>query len=105
VEPFGPLDLKRSAAQPNVMLKLHRAPNSRAARIVWMLEELQLPYVLYHLDFHPSGARRPDRRAAPAGLHGRPLSRAHACVQRLEERPALQTGIRTRAPQNPKESE
>jgi hypothetical protein len=34
VEPFGPLDLKRSAAQPNVMLKLHQAPNSRAARIV-----------------------------------------------------------------------
>lgn len=25
------------------MLKLHHAPNSRAGRIVWLLEELQLP--------------------------------------------------------------
>jgi hypothetical protein len=105
VEPFGPLDLKRSAAQPNVMLKLHRAPNSRAARIVWMLEELQLPYVLYHLDFHPSGARRPDRRAAPAGLHGRPLEpRA-----RLRAAPGGTAGLADRHPHpsaaNPKESE
>ena len=26
------------------MLKLHFAPNSRAGRIVWLLEELELPY-------------------------------------------------------------
>ena len=26
------------------MLKLHFAPNSRAGRIVWLLEELDLPY-------------------------------------------------------------
>ena len=35
------------------MLKLHFAPNSRAGRIVWLLEELELPYELNRMDFHP----------------------------------------------------
>lgn len=35
------------------MLKLHFAPNSRAGRIVWLLEELGLPYELNRMDFHP----------------------------------------------------
>ena len=29
-----------------IMLKLHFAPNSRAGRILWLLEELALPYEL-----------------------------------------------------------
>ena len=32
------------------MLKLHFAPNSRAGRIVWLLEELNLPYEINKMD-------------------------------------------------------
>ncbi len=39
------------------MLTLHHAPNSRSGRIVWLLEELDLPYELNAMAFHP-----PDRR-------------------------------------------
>ncbi|MEM9225069.1 MAG: glutathione S-transferase family protein [Pseudomonadota bacterium] len=35
------------------MLKLHFAPQSRAGRIVWLLEELGLPYELNKMAFHP----------------------------------------------------
>ena len=35
------------------MLKLHFAPNSRAGRIVWLLEELGLPYDINKMAFHP----------------------------------------------------
>ena len=34
------------------MLTLHFAPNSRAGRILWLLEELALPYELNRMDFH-----------------------------------------------------
>jgi len=36
------------------MLKLHHAPNSRAGRILWLLEELKLPYEINSMKFHPS---------------------------------------------------
>ena len=45
------------------MLKLHHAPNSRAGRIVWLLEELQLPYALNRMDFHPSALKSDEHRA------------------------------------------
>lgn len=45
------------------MLKLHFAPNSRAGRIVWLLEELQLPYELNHMDFHPKDLKSDEHRA------------------------------------------
>ncbi len=35
------------------MLTLHHAPNTRAVRVVWLLEELQLPYTLNRMEFHP----------------------------------------------------
>ncbi len=35
------------------MLKLHFAPNSRAVRSLWLLEELGLPYELNRMAFHP----------------------------------------------------
>ena len=35
------------------MLKLHFAPNSRAGRIVWLLEELELPYRHQQNGFSP----------------------------------------------------
>ena len=36
------------------MLKVHFAPNSRAGRIIWLLEELSLPYEVNNMAFHPS---------------------------------------------------
>ncbi len=44
------------------MLKLHFAPNSRAGRIVWLLEELQLPYELNRMDFHPKDLKSDEHR-------------------------------------------
>ncbi|GIS02763.1 MAG: hypothetical protein CM15mP103_13140 [Gammaproteobacteria bacterium] len=35
------------------MLTLHFAPNSRASRTLWLLEELGLEYELNRMDFHP----------------------------------------------------
>lgn len=45
------------------MLKLHHAPNSRAGRIVWLLEELGLPYDLNRLEFHPRELKSDEHRA------------------------------------------
>ena len=45
------------------MLKLHFAPNSRAGRIVWLLEELGLPYELNRMDFHPKDLKSPEHRS------------------------------------------
>jgi glutathione S-transferase len=45
------------------MLKLHFAPNSRAGRIVWLLEELGLPYELNRMEFHPKDLKSDEHRA------------------------------------------
>lgn len=45
------------------MLKLHHAPNSRSGRILWLLEELQLPYELNRMDFHPKALKSDEHRA------------------------------------------
>ena len=45
------------------MLTLHFAPNSRAGRIVWLLEELALPYELNRMDFHPKDLKSDEHRA------------------------------------------
>ncbi len=45
------------------MLKLHFAPNSRAGRIVWLLEELELPYEVNRMDFHPRDLKSDAHRA------------------------------------------
>jgi glutathione S-transferase len=45
------------------MLKLHFAPNSRAGRIVWLLEELKLPYAINKMAFHPSALKSHEHRA------------------------------------------
>ena len=45
------------------MLILHHAPNSRAGRIVWLLEELGLEYTLNRMDFHPKDLKSDAHRA------------------------------------------
>ena len=45
------------------MLTLHFAPNSRAGRIVWLLEELGLPYELNKMAFHPKDLKSDEHRA------------------------------------------
>lgn len=45
------------------MLKLHYAPNSRAVRTAWLLEELELPYELNAMAFHPKDLKSDDHRA------------------------------------------
>lgn len=45
------------------MLKLHHAPNSRSGRIVWLLEELGLPYELNAMEFHPKALKSDEHRA------------------------------------------
>ena len=45
------------------MLKLHFAPNSRAVRILWLLEELGLPYELNKMAFHPKDLKSDEHRA------------------------------------------
>ena len=44
------------------MLKLHFAPNSRAVRTLWLLEELDLPYELNKMDFHPRDLKSDEHR-------------------------------------------
>lgn len=46
-----------------IVLKLHHAPNSRAGRIVWLLEELGLEYQLNRMDFHPRDLKSDAHRA------------------------------------------
>ncbi|MEM7469666.1 MAG: glutathione S-transferase family protein, partial [Pseudomonadota bacterium] len=45
------------------MLKLHFAPNSRAGRIVWLLEELELPYEINKMAFSPQELKSDEHRA------------------------------------------
>lgn len=45
------------------MLKLHFAPNSRAERIVWLLEELGLDYELNRMAFDPKDLKSEEHRA------------------------------------------
>ena len=45
------------------MLKLHFAPNSRASRTLWLLEELGLDYELNRMDFNPKDLKSDEHRA------------------------------------------
>ena len=44
------------------MLKLHFAPASRAERVLWLLEELELPYELNAMPFHPEALKSEEHR-------------------------------------------
>jgi glutathione S-transferase len=56
------LSLGATHEETNV-LTLHFAPNSRAGRIVWLLEELGLEYELNRMDFHPKDLKSDAHRA------------------------------------------
>lgn len=45
------------------MLTLHFAPNSRASRTLWLLEELGLTYQLNRMDFSPKDLKSDEHRA------------------------------------------
>ena len=45
------------------MLTLHFAPNSRAGRIVWLLEELELQYNINKMAFNPKDLKSDEHRA------------------------------------------
>ena len=45
------------------MLKVHFAPNSRAGRIIWLLEELGLSYEVNKMEFHPKDLKSDAHRA------------------------------------------
>ena len=45
------------------MLTLHFAPNSRAGRIVWLLEELELEYDINKMAFNPKDLKSDEYRA------------------------------------------
>lgn len=44
------------------MLKVHFAPNSRAGRIIWLLEELGLTYEVNNMAFHPKDLKSDEHR-------------------------------------------
>ena len=45
------------------MLTLHFAPNSRASRTLWLLEELGLEYEVNRMDFHPKDLKSEEHRS------------------------------------------
>jgi len=45
------------------MLTVHHAPNSRSGRIVWLLKELDLPFELNAMRFHPEDLKSDAHRA------------------------------------------
>jgi glutathione S-transferase len=51
------------------LLKIYHAPRTRSVRIVWLLEELGLPYDMHKLAFDPSDLQDPSYLAVnPLGL-------------------------------------
>ena len=57
------------------MLKLHHLGRSRSSRIIWLMEELGLPYELIRYERDPKTLRAPDSlraahpmKKAPVGL-------------------------------------
>ena len=44
------------------MIKLTGSPNDRAGRIIWLLEELSLPYEVNKMAFHPSDLKSDEHR-------------------------------------------
>ena len=75
------------------MIHLHHARGSRSFRVLWLLEELGLPYELTEYDFTDGSLRSPEHLArSPAGkvpaleIDGGTIFESGAIVQVLTER-------------------
>lgn len=75
------------------MIRLHHVPGSRSMRVLWLLEELDLPYEVTAWSLTDGSLRRPEFRAlSPAGrvpaleIDGRAIFESGAIVQYLTER-------------------
>ncbi len=72
------------------MMKLHHAPRTRSVRIVWLLEELDLPYDIEEHEFAP--APSPFSQTTPTGKFptleddGMVMSESGAIVEYILER-------------------
>lgn len=42
------------------MIKVHHARRARSARVIWLLEELGLPYEVHQLEFSPAALQTPE---------------------------------------------
>ncbi len=74
------------------MIHLYHAAQSRSFRILWLLEEMGVPYGLTHMNFLDKSMRSPDYLAlSPAGrvpaldLNGRVMFESGAIAERLVE--------------------
>ena len=45
------------------MLKVHFTPGTRAGRVIWLLEELELEYEVNIMPFTKDGLKSPEHRA------------------------------------------
>ena len=45
------------------MLKIHFTPGTRAGRVIWLLEELELDYDVNIMPFTKKGLKSPEHRA------------------------------------------
>ena len=58
------------------MIKLYYAPRTRAVRVVWLLEELGLPYELVRVPFQPPATKSPS----PTGIFSSMSKSSHAAT-------------------------
>jgi glutathione S-transferase len=50
------------------MIKIYHAKSTRSMRLIWLCEELALPYEAVAIDFSPAGRAKPEwRRLSPTG--------------------------------------
>lgn len=75
------------------MIRLHHIPGSRSMRVLWLLEELELPYSLREWSLTDGSMRSPEFLAmSPAGrapaleIDGRAIFESGAIVEYLTER-------------------
>ena len=56
----GPLTSRTERLSDSPMLRIHHARRARSARVIWLCEELGLPYELATFEFKPENLKRPE---------------------------------------------